>query len=421
MKRLDSPTRRATHAVVYCRVSTEGQGRDGSSLVTQEAACRSYATSHGYVVIQSLNDTASGSSLDRPGLGEVRRLVRAGDVDVVIAFSLDRLSRSQNHVGILDEECQRSRCRLEFATERFEDTPVGRFVRAARAFTDELEREKIRERTMRGKRQRATQGQLVQGTGRGLFGYILSPKSAGGDGRRTINASHAEVVQRIFSEFVNGASVHAIARSLDADEVETFLGSRPSESADAARPRWHPLSVRRVLMNPAYKGTTYFGRTTTTSMPDMRTGKRRRLVTSRPMEEWIEIPNATPPIVTEEVWDRAQQLLTASPARSRRGHAVYAYPLRGHIRCSNCEGSLSGSALSGGAGRNTIRYYTCRKRFTPADGQRCSSRYVRAEPLESSLQQGLQELLSDPNRIQAAYLSRERARQPTTPPVPRMR
>ena len=406
MKQPTSPTHPLARALIYCRVSTEGQERDGSSLVTQEAACRSYAAAQGYVVLRSLSDSASGSSLDRPGLSEVRRLVRAGEVDVVIAFSLDRLSRSQNHVGILDDECQRRGCRLEFATERFEDTPVGRFVRAARAFTDELEREKIRERTMRGKRQRATQGYLVQGTGRGIFGYDLSARGTGGNGRRTVNQRQASVVQRIFFEFVNGASFQAIANSLNADGIETLLGWRQSESAaSATKVRWHPLTIRRILMNPAYKGTTYFGRTTVATQPDARTGKRKRRVLSRPAEEWIEIPNATPAIVTERVWDRAQELLASPPVRSRRGHAVYPYPLRGHVRCANCEGPLSGSALSGGSGRSPIRYYTCRKRFAAEGSERCSSRYVRAVPLESSLLSGLQELLSDPARIRAAYSS----------------
>ena len=168
------------YAIIYCRVSSEGQERDGTSLETQEAACRRYVQQHGYDLVRVERDTGSGALLDRPALARAREAIRSGDASVLVAYALDRLSRSQNHVVVLDDECQRHGARLEFVTERFEDTAVGRFVRAARAFGDEIEREKIRERTTRGKVQRAQQGRLVQGTGRGLFGYTYLARERGG-------------------------------------------------------------------------------------------------------------------------------------------------------------------------------------------------------------------------------------------------
>ena len=54
--------------VIYSRVSTDAQERDGTSLDTQERACREYAQAKGWVAAECIKDTASGSNLDRPGI-----------------------------------------------------------------------------------------------------------------------------------------------------------------------------------------------------------------------------------------------------------------------------------------------------------------------------------------------------------------
>ena len=88
-------------------------------------------------------------------------------------------------------------------TERFEDTVVGRFILAARAFIAEVEREKIAERTMRGKEERARSGRIPQATGRGMYGYHYDATT----GRRVVNGEQAAVVRRIFEDFAAGASI----------------------------------------------------------------------------------------------------------------------------------------------------------------------------------------------------------------------
>ncbi len=86
-------------AITYARVSTDAQERDGTSLDTQERACREFARTHGWHVVEAVRDAASGFSLDRPGIERVRQRLRAGVVDVVIAYAVDRLSRNQNQIA----------------------------------------------------------------------------------------------------------------------------------------------------------------------------------------------------------------------------------------------------------------------------------------------------------------------------------
>ena len=157
-------------AIVYARVSTDAQERDGTSLDTQERACLQFAREQGWHIVEVIRDTASGFTLDRPGVDSLRRQLRVGQVDAVVAYAVDRLSRNQNQIGVLFDEIQQAGARLEFVTERFEDTAVGRFILAARAFIAEVEREKIVERTPRGKLGRARAGRIPQATGRGCYG-----------------------------------------------------------------------------------------------------------------------------------------------------------------------------------------------------------------------------------------------------------
>ena len=131
-------------AIVYSRVSTDAQDRDGTSLDTQERTCLELAAGRGWRVVRCIRDSRSGSLLERHGLSELRAALRRREAVVVVAYAVDRLSRSQNHIGILFDEFERAEVRMEFVSERFEDTAVGRFILAARAFIAEVERGKDR-------------------------------------------------------------------------------------------------------------------------------------------------------------------------------------------------------------------------------------------------------------------------------------
>jgi len=166
---------------------------------------------------------------------------------------------------------------------------------------------------------------------------------------------------------------------------------------------WYPLTVRRILQNETYTGRTVYRRTRITVTRDPRTGKRKREVLTRPESEWVDVPGASPAIIERDVWEKAQAVFLDPPHRARLGHALYPYPLSGHVRCDGCQGSLSGSTLSGGTGRHRTRYYGCRNRSLADRAARCGSRYVRAEPLEQRLVNSLRSVIADPQQIISAF------------------
>ncbi len=135
---------------------------------------------------------------------------------MVLAYAVDRLSRHQNHIGVLFDEAEGWGVKFEFVTERFEDTAIGRFILAARAFTAEVEREKIAERTMRGKAERARSGKIPQATGKGIYGYIYNRAT----GRREIEVMQAATLFDASSS-PSGAtrSCSAVATELNDQDV----------------------------------------------------------------------------------------------------------------------------------------------------------------------------------------------------------
>jgi site-specific DNA recombinase len=259
---------------IYTRVSTDAQEKEGTSLDTQERACVAYAEQHGWTVVARIRDTASGFSLERPGLRALRDRVHGGQVDVVLAYALDRLSRKQTHVAILVEELEEAEVKGEFVSEKFEDTATGQLLRSVKAFAAEFEREKIAERTMRGKAQRARSGRIPQGTGRGCYGYIYSAAT----GQRERHPVQALVVQRIFRRYAATRSFTAVAQELNADGIPALDGGR-----------WYPLTVRRVLTNETYTGRSDYRKTQRIPARTGAPGKRHSRVVQRPREEWITV------------------------------------------------------------------------------------------------------------------------------------
>ena len=82
-------------AAIYCRVSTEDQEKEGTSLQTQLEACLKYCQDRDYDVAHRFSEAYSGLTLERSRLNELRELVRNGQIDVIVVFCLDRLSATR--------------------------------------------------------------------------------------------------------------------------------------------------------------------------------------------------------------------------------------------------------------------------------------------------------------------------------------
>ncbi len=206
-------------AAIYCRVSTDDQDKEGTSLQTQLDACLKYCQEKGYHVARKFTETYSGLTLERPELAKLRDVIRGNDVDVIVVYCLDRLSRNATHGVILRDELDKHHIMLESVTEDIDKSPLGEAITYLRGTFAQIEAEKIRERTMRGKLAHVKEGRLPQGTGIGFYGYNWDKAT----GKRTIIEEEAKIVEKVFRMALKGVSINQIAIELNKQGIKVQI------------------------------------------------------------------------------------------------------------------------------------------------------------------------------------------------------
>jgi len=351
-------------AIIYARVSTDEQG-DNFSLPSQIDACRTYATERGMQVVAELQDVQSGAVLERPGLARARELARQRQIDAVIVYSLDRLSRNVAHTLLLRDELTEAGVTLHTCTRgQASDTPEGRMFDTLESAFAEYERLKIRERTIRGKRQKAANGRIV-GEGAAPYGYRYEGSKQ--DRHLVIVPEEAEIVKMIYRWRVEGVGVYEIARRLTNMGAPTPSTVNPHSIGAYRRKRpakyWTKTSVNHILSNPKYAGSV---------------AQYDAIVT-------------TPAIIDQETFELARIAAQRAKEQARR-NTKHSYLLRGRVRCA-----MSGYAMCGHSttrdGR-PYRYYRAQK--PPKDGVLNALLWeTRAEPLEQAVWQWVVSLLDE--------------------------
>lgn len=149
-------------AAIYARVWSDQQKED-NTIASQTAALVEFAQNEGYEVPAEwvFEDAGySGASLIRPGLEQVRDLAAAGQLQTVLVLSPDRLSRQYAYQVLLIEELARHGVETVFIKAPSSDTAEDRLLLQFQGMIAEYERAQILERSRRGKRHRAQQGEV---------------------------------------------------------------------------------------------------------------------------------------------------------------------------------------------------------------------------------------------------------------------
>ncbi len=355
-------------AVAYARVSTEDQAEHGYSLPSQLEACREYIAERGWQIAAEVSDDGvSGASLDRPGLDRIRGMAEAGEIDALVVYDLDRLSRKAVYQMLLEDEFGKAGVKVRYVLGDYSDDDEGRLQKQIRAAISEFERAKFRERTERGKRSKARKG-LVVGGGRIAYGYRHD-----GEGHLVIVEEEAHAVRLIFNWFVSDLlSIREIARRLSANGFRTYKGNL----------HWAKSTVSRILANETYAGTAYYNRLGRASPY----GPQK---VRRPREQWIAIP--VPPIIDRSVWQQAQRRLEHN-RKLLRGRPWHQYLLRGMLVCGEC-----GYAYGGNYSRPT-RWYRDGGRKHPD---------LRADVVEGKVWKSVREVLLNPATLWQGYKARD--------------
>ncbi len=204
------------------------------------------------------------------------------------------------HFIILQEELERAGVALIMVTEDVDSSDMGRLITYIKGFAAKLEAEKIRERTIRGKVTRAKGGRLLGGKSSKLYGYNYLPGKGVGEGKRYKNEEEARWVREIYRWLVEeGLTTNGIIYRLRALGVPTPSG----------KGFWGKSTVHKILRNPAYIGKTYaFTQSRIEAKRHNKASRKNKAthVVFKPADQWVEIPDATPPIISEELFNQAQ-------------------------------------------------------------------------------------------------------------------
>jgi DNA invertase Pin-like site-specific DNA recombinase len=224
-------------ALAYVRVSTDEQVREGISLENQESRIRAFCQAKDWELMEVLTDEGySASSLDRPGMQEIIHRCQKQEVDVVVIYKLDRLTRSVRDLGYLVQDVF-GKYGVAFSSiqDNFDTTTAnGKLILNILGSVAQWERDIVVERTRDVMAHKRLSLKLI---GAIPMGFDLDE-----DGETLLpNEEELEAVRQMMLLREAGYSFRAIADELNGDGIPAKQGGQ-----------WYAKTARSVLRNPIY-------------------------------------------------------------------------------------------------------------------------------------------------------------------------
>ena len=400
-----------TRVILYARVSTDEQARNGYSLSQQLEALRVYAAREGYEILDEVTDPGkSGATLDRPGLDKVRDLVASSEVSAVLAQDRDRFAREPAYLWILRKELGEHGCKLRALNDHGDDSAEGMLTDGILDQIAKYERAKVAERTRRGLLQKAREGKVIKGP-KANFGFRFNETNDG----LIIYEPEMRIVENIFSMAASGMGPKAMQTRLYAEGIPSPTGKAmwphrilkvqmvlndlyKPHSYDEIAPLLSREVAARLDPNEAY-GIWWYNRRNVTTSYDTETdgdnGKRyvtRTSVRTRDEKDWIAVP--VPAYLPRKLVDQARLMIESRTGLERK-HQARQWELKGVLRCSCGQNMITNTSHHKG---EAYHYYRC-KRASAYGPDACPQRMIRIDRVEPLVRDFVFGVLSDPDTI----------------------
>ena len=301
-------------AGIYKRVSTLDQKREGFSLPEQEEKLREFCKFKGYDIYKVYEDAGISAKNDkRPAYQEMIQDIKDKKINVIVAFKLDRLTRSVYDIEKLMKFVNDNDCDIDcMSDESNTTTSNGRMVMRIMTSVSQNEIEKCSERTKFGMVGAIKSGHIPN---RSPLGFTRDNKKLVPD------PLTKDIIVRVFDLNLEGKSHQTIANIFNKEQVLN-------------KTNWYDSTIQKILSNELYKG-------------DFVNGKR----TKQP----IYYENVVEPIVSKEKWNNCQsQKLRNARHYERTG----TYLFTNKLKCFKCGRFLGGSATTKKNGKKYY-YYKC--------------------------------------------------------------
>lgn len=380
-------------AILYTRVSTDEQAKQGYGLIEQLRELEAYADRYNLQVIDTvIDDGYSGASRNRPGLKRIRAIVESQDVDLILAAKLDRFFRRASYQDLFAYEMRDFGVEVMALNGQPDDNPSGRMFNRMLASFAEYERDLITDRTKHGRLGRARAGKVIP-CRQAPYGFDYDASI----GNYRIDESRMAAVRLIFETVAETGTLGAAKTALERAGYETSRGGR----------RWSKQTIREMIVNDLYKpfstaalaefvsddviagldkdtyGIQWYNRRTTEKTHD---SDKARTIRLNHKAEWIAVPVPNAGIPLNVVMAARNAIANnVRPANAGRRE----WPAKGFVYCP-CGRAMT--AFTTGK----YHYYVCNYRQYHGAGSCEHAKHWAADRLETELKRFVGNLLQNP-------------------------
>ncbi len=341
------------NAVIYCRVSSHKQMTKGDGLGSQETRCREFAKHKGYKVVKVFLDDATGSMIDRPGMQSMLAYLRKNrsDPHVVLIDDVSRLARDLVAHITLREEISGASGVLESPSIEFGEDSDSILVENLLASVSQHQRQKNGEQTKNRMRARSQNGYWVF---QAPIGYKYERTAAHGK-LLVRDEPNATILQEALEGYASG-------RFTTQSEVKRFLERQPQFPKDLNGTEVRAQRAHDILTRAIYAG-------------------------------YIEVPKWDislrkghhEGIISFETHQKIQKRLTTNANAPARRDINADFPLRGSIKCAECDNALTACWSTGEFKK--YPYYLC-----PTKGCKSYRKSIPRAKLEGEFETFLKQL-----------------------------
>ncbi len=359
---------------LYYRLSRD-EDEELNSLNNQRKIIYNFAVSNGHEVVgESFDDNVSGMHFNREGIDKIYEVVEAGKIEAIIVKDLSRLGRHRTQTALFIDYLREHDVRVLSATENIDTfNENDDLIIGFKGLVNDFYARDGSRRVRTGYRQKQKEGIVTIPP----FGYFKDKNTK----KVVVVEEAAETVRLIFSAYVGGNGMKAIARTLNEQRRKTpalmqaeLLNKRLPNTQDGILKKylWDATMVARILRDESYIGTLICHKS--------ERNKINKTFRFTDPEEQFRHENYLPMIVTCEIWEQAQALLTERKEKNVRAgtnRGILRYG--GLLRCKDCGRTFIGKRIKLKSGERVA--YVC-DTYHRYGKEHCASHMVDEETLD---------------------------------------
>ena len=337
---------------LYYRLSRD-EDKELNSLSNQRNIIYHYAITNGHEVVgESFDDNVSGMHFNRAGIDKIYEVVEAGLIEAIVVKDLSRLGRHRTQTALFIDYLREHNVRVLSATENIDTfNEADDLIIGFKGLVNDFYARDGSRRVRTGYRQKQKEGIVMIPP----FGYFKDKNTK----QVVIVEEAAETVRMIFTAYIGGHGLKAIAKMLNEQKRKTpaltqlgLLNKHTPNTQDGIIKKylWDGRMVGRILQDESYIGTLICHKS--------ERNKINKTFRFTEPEEQFRHENFFPPIVSREIWEQAQVLLSERKERNVRAGANQSI-LRygGLLRCEDCGRSFVGKRIHTKSGERVE--YSC--------------------------------------------------------------